>query len=105
MTEEVNHVRLVVDLRFEGDYYGRDELVKVATRWINSGLDDRSDLDTVKISGTVLPTCAHCGQVIEGDGHTWIGPLPEPGQPQLKYHLSPAFPDCRRASGACGSQS
>lgn len=49
--------------------------------------------------------CAHCGRPIEptGSGHDWIGPVPEPGKPQKRYHLSPDFPDCRRASGACGT--
>jgi hypothetical protein len=45
--------------------------------------------------------CAHCGQPIEPTGgHDWIGPIPEPGEPQKRYHLSTDFPDCRRASGA-----
>jgi hypothetical protein len=49
--------------------------------------------------------CAHCGGVIEPTGgHDWIGPLPEPGEPQKRYHLSPASPDCRRAPGACGTE-
>lgn len=47
--------------------------------------------------------CAHCGQPIEPTGgHDWTGPIPEPGEPQKRYHLSTDFPDCRRASGACG---
>jgi hypothetical protein len=47
--------------------------------------------------------CAHCGQPIEpARGHDWIGPLSLPGEEQVRYHLSPAFPDCRRASEACG---
>ena len=48
--------------------------------------------------------CAHCGGVIESTGgHDWIGPGPAPGETQKRYHFSPAFPDCRRASGACGT--
>lgn len=51
------------------------------------------------------PVCAHCGQIIEPTGgHDWIGPIPEPGEPQKRYHLSTDFPDCRRASGACGTK-
>lgn len=49
--------------------------------------------------------CAHCGGVIEPTGgHDWIGPVPAPGEPQKRYHLSVDFPDCRRASGACGTE-
>lgn len=45
--------------------------------------------------------CAHCGRPIEPTGgHDWIGPVPEPGEPQKRYHLSTEFPDCRRAGGA-----
>lgn len=48
-------------------------------------------------------TCAHCGEPIESTcGHDWVGPVPEPGKPQKRYHLSVDFPECRRASGACG---
>ncbi|MGW0064791.1 hypothetical protein ACWDTT_33310 [Streptosporangium sandarakinum] len=107
MREPVNHARLVVDLRFEGTYFHPGELVDVATGWIHAGLDDRDNLLGVEISGQLLVTCAHCGEVIEGDGRTWPGPIPEPGQdPDTvpRYHASPEFPDCRRASGAFGDQ-
>lgn len=59
----------------------------------------------VKVALGVPPyRCAHCGGVIEPTGgHDWIGPVPEPGERQKRYHVSPAFPDCRRASGACGT--
>ncbi|WP_086559904.1 hypothetical protein [Streptomyces africanus] len=49
--------------------------------------------------------CAHCGGVIEPTGgHDWIGPVSTPDEPQKRYHLHPDFPDCRRASGACGTE-
>lgn len=52
---------------------------------------------------TIRHRCAHCGQPIESTGgHDWIGPVPQPGEPQKRYHLSTDFPECRRASGACG---
>lgn len=105
MSEPVNHVRMVVDLRFEGDYWRPEDLVGMATRWINSGLDDRDDLREWKVAGELLPMCAHCGEVIVGVGHSWIGPVPEPGQDPAtvkRYHLGREFPDCRKASGACG---
>jgi len=50
-----NYVRLVVDLRFEGDYYSVDELVDVASDWIYGGLEDRDDLRGVQIAGIVNP--------------------------------------------------
>ncbi|MBT2508847.1 hypothetical protein J7I98_23760 [Streptomyces sp. ISL-98] len=46
--------------------------------------------------------CAHCKRTITGTGHTWFGPIPGPGQDWgggAKYHLSRAYPDCRRAGG------
>jgi hypothetical protein len=47
---------MVVDLRFEGTYLHRDELVEVASGWIYGGLEDRDDLVGVKISGELVPT-------------------------------------------------
>lgn len=45
--------------------------------------------------------CDHCGLRIERTGgHDWMGPLPEPGQPQQHFHLSREFPGCRIAGGA-----
>jgi len=47
-------VELTVRLVFEGDYYEARELVALATRWMKSGLDDRSDLREISITGKVL---------------------------------------------------
>lgn len=51
--------------------------------------------------------CAHCGEPIRtGTGlNTWYGPIPTPGQPDCtapRYHLDPAYPECRKAGGAVG---
>lgn len=48
--------------------------------------------------------CEHCSGVIEPTGgHDWVGPIPGPGERQKRYHLSLKFPECRAASGACGT--
>lgn len=55
---------------------------------------------------TTTIRCAHCGEPIIGEGHTWTGPLPKPGQKEAdapRYHLGVEYPECRRASGACGN--
>lgn len=46
--------------------------------------------------------CDHCGEEIPVAPyrHTWIGPLPEPGQPQRHYHLAVDYPQCRMVGGA-----
>ncbi|MFI6512881.1 hypothetical protein ACIBCT_35215 [Streptosporangium sp. NPDC050855] len=56
MTEPVNNVRMIVNLRFEGDYFDPDELVDVASGWIYAGLEDRDNLVGTKITGELLPT-------------------------------------------------
>ncbi|MER8083814.1 hypothetical protein ABTZ57_01295 [Streptomyces sp. NPDC094048] len=46
--------------------------------------------------------CAHCGDPITGEGITWSGPMPKPGEDEYlvpRYHLSRDYPDCRRAAG------
>ncbi|MFI6495984.1 hypothetical protein [Nonomuraea typhae] len=55
MNEPINNVRMVVDLKFVGDYWRPEELVGMSTRWIDSGLDDRDDLVDWKVSGELLP--------------------------------------------------
>lgn len=52
--------------------------------------------------------CAHCGQPITGEGITWTGPMPAPGEDEYlapRYHLSRDYPDCRRASGTDPAES
>jgi hypothetical protein len=50
-----------------------------------------------------LHVCDGCGEVIEKTGgYDWMGPNPEPGQPQRHYHISRDFPACRVLSGADG---
>ncbi|TXS36944.1 DUF6011 domain-containing protein [Streptomyces sp. OR43] len=52
--------------------------------------------------------CAHCGQPITGEGITWTGPMPAPGEDEYlvpRYHLSLDYPDCRRASGTDPAES
>jgi hypothetical protein len=53
-------VTLTVEATFDGEYYSRDELVKVMSWWVVRALEDRSDLDddTVKIIGEVRDTDA-----------------------------------------------
>lgn len=47
--------------------------------------------------------CDGCGEIIEKTGgYDWMGPAPEPGQPQKHYHVSRDFPACRVLSGAEG---
>lgn len=51
--------------------------------------------------------CAHCHEPITGIGHTWTGPMPAPGDDEYllpRYHLSRNYPDCRAASGSCGTE-
>lgn len=47
-------------------------------------------------------TCDHCGGVIEQlmYRHTWIGPVPEPGEDPRHYHLALEYPECRVVGGA-----
>lgn len=46
---------MIVEVTFDGDYYGADELIPLMDRWIRQGLDDRSDLDygSIKTTGEV----------------------------------------------------
>lgn len=72
--------------------------------WIQDRIKE-SKLDALADDPLRGPVCAHCGQPIEPTGgHDWIGPIPEPGEPQKRYHLSTDFPECRLASGACGEE-
>lgn len=51
--------------------------------------------------------CAHCHEPITGTGHTWVGPMPKPGEDAYllpRYHLSRNYPDCRAASGSHGTE-
>lgn len=44
--------------------------------------------------------CAHCGDRITGEGITWVGPVPLPGQDSAdvpRYHLGRN--ECRAAYG------
>lgn len=45
--------------------------------------------------------CDHCGDEIpqEEHRHTWVGPVPAPGELPLHYHLARQYPECRRAGG------
>lgn len=38
------YVTLKVIAKFDGDYYGADEVAGMLEEWIDSGLDDRDDL-------------------------------------------------------------
>lgn len=46
--------------------------------------------------------CDHCGEEIPQKEyqHTWIGPMPEPGERQRHYHLAREYPQCRMVGGA-----
>ncbi|MFE4647713.1 DUF6011 domain-containing protein [Streptomyces sp. NPDC056707] len=64
------------------------QLVAVCAAWI-SDIEQRPR------------TCAHCGEPITGEGITWSGPMPKPGEGEYlvpRYHLSRDYPDCRRAA-------
>lgn len=52
--------------------------------------------------------CAHCGDPIPESPyhHTWVSAMEQPGQPfhlMKRYHISRDRPECRRASGAFGT--
>lgn len=46
--------------------------------------------------------CDHCGLEIPQTEyrHTWIGPVPEPGEASRHYHLALEYPACRMVGGA-----
>lgn len=92
----VRHVRMTVDLRFEGDYWLTSELVDVARSWISSGLADRDDLTEVEIDGAVLPNCYHCGEPVKGPW-TLVPTLAKPGAAKV-FHRLKEFPACRDAA-------
>ena len=47
-------VHLTVDVHFEGDYYGPNELVGLCEEWIDRGFEDRSDLKNWTVDGHVV---------------------------------------------------
>lgn len=46
--------------------------------------------------------CDHCGGEIPQSEyrHTWIGPVPQPGEAPRHYHLALEYPQCRIVGGA-----
>lgn len=46
--------------------------------------------------------CDHCGGEIPQTEfrHTWIGPVPAPGEKSRHYHLALEYPECRMVGGA-----
>lgn len=48
-------VKLTVDVVFEGEYYGADEVVDVSSMWIEGAFEDRDDVKSfsLKVTGTV----------------------------------------------------
>ncbi len=48
-----HRVHLEVEADFRGSYFTAGELVDALTDWIDAALDDREDLDTVRMQGVV----------------------------------------------------
>ncbi|MDH6129885.1 hypothetical protein [Kitasatospora sp. GP82] len=73
-----------------------------AARTASQG-DTAQELQDLEAAWELTPArwrCAHCRDRITGEGHTWFGPLPEPGQdpgavPRFHIDRDP----CRAAGG------
>lgn len=48
-------VKLTVDVVFDGEYYGAEEVVEVSGVWIEQAFEDRDDVKpfSLKVTGTV----------------------------------------------------
>lgn len=48
--------------------------------------------------------CDHCGEEIPQTRHrhTWVGPIPQPGEEPQHFHLDTTYPQCRIAGGIEG---
>ncbi|MCF2531731.1 hypothetical protein [Yinghuangia soli] len=55
MTDPRHTAHLAVEVRFEGDYYGPDELVALCDGWIGAAFEDRDNLRGYTLTGSVNP--------------------------------------------------